>query len=165
MAVCDYCGTTYRGGAAVHGNLRFCTHQCRDRGRILELLDEFAPKVIDAEIQKLRTGPCEECGAQANIDIHKSYRVHSVVIWTQWRSLSHLCCQSCGRKHQWKAIGYSGTLGWWGLPFGPIITPIQIARNFFAIMRRADRPSPDFTRIMRVHLAERVSAAARHAQF
>ena len=82
MAVCDYCGTTYRGGAAVHGKLRFCTHQCRDRGRILELLDSFPPAAIDEQIESERVGPCAECGARANIDIHKSHKVYSALVWT-----------------------------------------------------------------------------------
>jgi hypothetical protein len=58
-----------------------------------------------------------------------------------------------------KAIAYSGLLGWWGVPFGLIITPYQLTRNIAGMLRRADRPSPDFIRVMRVHLAERVAAA------
>jgi hypothetical protein len=159
MAACEYCGTTYRGGAAVHGKLRFCTHQCRDRGRILELLDAFAPAAIDEQIERERVGPCAECGARANIDIHKSHTVYSALVWTSWKTLSHVCCQSCGRRHQMKAIAYSGFLGWWGVPFGLIITPYQLIRNIGGMLRRADRPSPDFIRVMRVQLAERVAAA------
>ena len=53
MAVCDYCGTTYRGGAAVYGKLRFCTHQCRDRGKVLEILDHVAPAIVDEEIERV----------------------------------------------------------------------------------------------------------------
>jgi hypothetical protein len=159
MAVCEYCGTTYRGGAAVHGKHRFCTNQCRDRGRILELLDAFPTAAIEKEIEKEHAGPCPECGARANIDIHKSHKVYSAFVWTSWKTQSHICCQSCGRKHQLKAIAYSGSLGWWGVPFGLIITPVQLLRNVAGMLRRADRPSNDFARTMRVHLAERVAAA------
>lgn len=159
MAVCDYCGTTYRGGAAVHGKLRFCTHQCRDRGQILELLNAFSPSTVDEQIRKASLGPCPECGALANIDVHMSHKVYSALLWTSWKTLSHVCCQSCGRRHQMKAIAYSGSLGWWGVPFGLIITPYQLIRNIAGMMRRADRPSPDFTRMMRLNLAKRLAAA------
>ena len=161
MATCEYCGTTYRGGAAVHGTLRFCTHSCRERGKKLELLDDFPPKVIDAEISALRSGPCAECGSLSAIDAHKSHFVHSIVLWTTWRSTTDICCKPCGRKHQFKAIGYCGLLGWWGIPFGIIITPVQIFRNALAIMRRDDQPSNAFVRISRLHLADRIIAASR----
>jgi hypothetical protein len=63
------------------------------------------------------------------------------------------------RKHQIKAIAYSGFLGWWGVPFGLIVTPYQLVRNGAGMLRRADRPSPEFVRAIRVHLAERIAAA------
>jgi hypothetical protein len=119
----------------------------------------YPPAVIDELIEKERAGPCSECGARANIDIHKAHKVHSALVWTSWKSLSHVCCQSCGRKHQMKAIAYSGFLGWWGVPFGLIITPYQLVRNIAGMLRRADRPSPDFVRAVRVHLAERVATS------
>jgi hypothetical protein len=73
----------------------------------------------------------------------------------------HVRCQSCGRKHQLRANGYSGAFGWWGIPFGLIITPIQIMRNFLDMMRHASQPSASFIRITPTHLAERVAAAKR----
>ena len=35
MAICDYCGTSYRGGALKEGLFRFCTGLCHDRGKVL----------------------------------------------------------------------------------------------------------------------------------
>jgi hypothetical protein len=153
VAICDYCGATYRGGAAVHGKLRFCTHQCRDKGRVLELLDQIPPSMIEDQIDKIRAGPCPECGSRASIDVHKSYKVYSALVWTSWRTRSHFCCQSCGRRHQAKALASSALLGWWGIPFGLLITPWQIVRNLLAMMRKADRASPDLERSVRIDLA------------
>jgi hypothetical protein len=106
MAVCDYCGTTYRGGAAIHGR-RFCTHQCRDRGRVLELLDDVPPSAIHRRVEEVRAGPCPECGAQANVDFHKSHRIWSAMFYTTW-TRTHFCCQACGRRHQMKDAAFSG---------------------------------------------------------
>jgi hypothetical protein len=106
MAVCDYCGTTYRGGAAVHGKLRFCTHQCRDRGKVLEVLDHVAPSIVDEEIERVRSQPCPECGGLTGVDIHKSHRIWSAMVYTTWKTESHFCCQSCGRKHQLKSLAF-----------------------------------------------------------
>src|SRR6202166_1364275 len=142
MAVCDYCGTTYRGGAAVHGNIRFSTNQCRDRGKWLEVLDPVPPCVVDQEIERVRLQPCPECGALTGVDIHKSHRIWSAMIYTTWRSTSHFCCQSCGRKHQLKSLAFSGLLGWW-MPIGLLITPFQIMQNVKGTFRRGDRASND----------------------
>jgi hypothetical protein len=35
MAICDCCGTTYRGGAIKHGDYRFCNGHCAERGEFL----------------------------------------------------------------------------------------------------------------------------------
>jgi hypothetical protein len=160
MAVCDFCGTSYRGGAAPHGKLHFCTHQCRERGRILEVLDQFPPMVVDEEIVKMRSGPCKECGGLAPVDIYKSHQVYSALLWTSWKSIPHFCCQECGRKHQIKGMLYSLFLGWWGVPFGLIITPFQIIRNVIEMTRNSAQPSADFIRIARINLAQRVMASA-----
>jgi hypothetical protein len=57
-----------------------------------------------------------------------------------------------------KALAYSALLGWWGMPFGLIITPYQLTRKVAGMLRGADRPSPDFIRVMRIRLADRVAA-------
>ena len=157
MAVCDYCGTTYRGGAAHYGKLRFCTHQCRDRGRVLELLDEVPPSAIDRCVDQVRTGPCPECGTRANVDYHKSHRIWSAMVYTTWNTRTHFCCQSCGRKHQMLGVAFSGLLGWW-MPIGFFITPFQIARNIAGMLRRGDRPSSDLVRMVKIDMAERMAA-------
>jgi hypothetical protein len=109
--------------------------------------------MIEDQIDKVRAGPCEECGARANIDVHKSYKVYSALVWTSWKTRSHFCCQSCGRRHQGKALVSSALLGWWGVPFGLLITPWQIMRNVLAMTRKADRASPDLERSVRIDLA------------
>jgi hypothetical protein len=157
MAVCDYCGTTYRGGAAVHGKLRFCTHQCRDRGRVLELLDDVPPSIIDRRVEEVRAGPCSECGAQANVDFHKSHRIWSALFYTTWKTRTHFCCQGCGRRHQMKDAAFSGLLGWW-MPLGFFITPFQVVRNIKGMMRRGDQASGDLVRSVKVAMARSMAA-------
>ena len=52
-------------------------------------------------------------------------------------------------------MGYSALLGWWGIPWGLLITPIQILRNGFELMKRAESPhaSAELVRIVRMHMA------------
>jgi hypothetical protein len=155
MAVCDYCGTTYGGGAAVHGKLRFCTHQCRDRGKVLEVLDHVAPSIVDEEIERVRLQPCPECGGHTGVDIHKSHRIWSAMLYTTWKTTSHFCCRACGRKHQLKSLAFSGLLGWW-MPIGFFITPFQMVRNVKGILRRSDAASDDLQRSVRIDFAQRI---------
>jgi hypothetical protein len=160
MAVCDYCGVTYRGGAATHGKLRFCTHHCRDRGKVLEVLDRVAPSVMDEEIERVRWQPCPECGGLSGVDIHKSHRIWSALVYTRWSTSSHFCCQSCGRKHQLRSFAFSGLLGWW-MPLGFLITPFQMVRNLKGMLRRGDLASDDLQRNVRIDFARRIAEASR----
>jgi hypothetical protein len=161
MAVCEYCGKTYRGGAAVGGKHRFCTHQCRDKGVILDQLDGWSDEDIWQYIDEASRGPCPECGADAPIDVHKFHDAWSVIIWTSWKTGSKVCCRACGFKEQRGAAIYTGLRGWWGFPWG-FITPIQIVRNIVAMSRKASGiPSSDFVRIVKLNLAARIAAARR----
>jgi hypothetical protein len=71
-------------------------------------------------------------------------------------------CKSCGDKSQIGGILSSALLGWWGFPWGLIMTPVQICRNIAGMMRKVDNtmPSEDLTRVARIHLASQVSQAA-----
>jgi hypothetical protein len=52
----------------------------------------------------------------------------------------------------------SAVFGWWGFPWGIIITPVQVARNTWGIFSGPDpsRPSEALARIARFHLASLV---------
>jgi hypothetical protein len=159
MAVCEYCGKTYRGGSAVGGKHRFCTHQCRDKGVILDQLDGWSEEDIWQHIDDASRGPCPECGADAPIDVHKFHDAWSVILWTSWKTDLKVCCKACGIKEQRRAAIYTGLLGWWGVPWGFVITPIQIVRNIVGMSRKASEiPSSDFVRLVKLNLAARVAA-------
>ena len=165
MAICEYCGNTYRGGSAVEGKHRFCTHQCRDKGVILNQLDGLLEEDIWRYIDDARRGPCPECGASVPIDVHKFYDAWSAILWTTWKTTSKVCCKACGMKEQRRAAIYTGLLGWWGVPWGFFITPIQIIRNIIGMSRKvSDVPSPDFVRVVKLNLAAHVAAARSSGQ-
>jgi hypothetical protein len=54
-------------------------------------------------------------------------------------------------------MGFSLLAGWWGVPFGVVLTPVQLVRNAIALMRSSKRPSADFARLMRLDLARRLA--------
>jgi hypothetical protein len=49
-------------------------------------------------------------------------------------------------------------LGWWGFPWGLVLTPIQMARNIMGIFAGPDfsRPSADLRKMVQVMLAARM---------
>jgi hypothetical protein len=157
MPTCDYCKAAYRGGAAVRGKLRFCTNQCRDRGRVLEFLNQGSPAFIDQRVDEARAGPCPECGTRANVHFHQSHRIWSAMVYTTWKTQRHSCCQNCGRNRQPNDLTFSRLPGWW-MAIGFCITPFQIGRNILGMTRRGDQVSPDLIRTVRVDLARELAA-------
>jgi hypothetical protein len=62
MAICDYCGASYRGGAMKEGPYRFCTGLCRDRGmKILQNLEGMSDEQMETLISRAHQGPCPIC--------------------------------------------------------------------------------------------------------
>jgi hypothetical protein len=69
-------------------------------------------------------------------------------------------CKQCATKSQIGSIIFCLFLGWWGFPFGLIVTPVQIIRNLIAMIGGADASTPSqlFEKIIRVQLAARTLA-------
>jgi hypothetical protein len=50
---------------------------------------------------------------------------------------------------------FSLAFGWWGIPWGLTLTPVQIGRNLFAVASPPDpsKPSARLERIVRMNIA------------
>ncbi|MGG1947256.1 hypothetical protein AB1286_21130 [Trinickia sp. NRRL B-1857] len=137
MAECSNCGKTFLiGGRSIDG-YRYCGTRCSDSHWIIATADQLPAEVIQPLVEKWRHGPCPICRRNDSpIDVHAEHRVMSFLIATQWSTRRHVCCRRCGQKKQFLAILQSSVLGWWGIPWGLIFTPIQIVRNFVGASRR-----------------------------
>ena len=82
---------------------------------------------------------------------------------TSWSSSPQLCCRSCATKSQIGGVLFSLFLGWWGFPWGLVLTPVQITRNFVGICGGPDpsRPSADLRKLVQVSLGARLIEASR----
>jgi hypothetical protein len=111
-------------------------------------------------VSEVHMAACPVCFGRGPIDVHKTHKIWSLVLLTSWNSFFHVCCRSCGIKKQLGALVFSGLLGWWGFPWGLIMTPIQIARNLGAMMKKTDpyRPSEELQEAVRFDLALQVLA-------
>lgn len=156
MATCDHCGTMILFGGIREGDRRYCGQPCHEQGLLVDLtarqvsLDE-----LDETLREIHEGECPKCGGPGPVDVHVSHTVWSLVIITSWRSRNLICCQSCGTKSKISAAFSSALLGWWGFPWGFVMTPIQIIRNIASLSSNPDpnEPSSKLEKIVRLSLA------------
>jgi hypothetical protein len=82
---------------------------------------------------------------------------------TKWSSSGQLSCRSCATKSRLGSVLFCLGLGWCGfLPWGLILTPVQIARNIMGMCAGPDaaRPSADLRRLVQVNLGLRMLQAS-----
>ena len=156
MAQCDYCGSTFRGWGLKHGPYNFCKGTCRDNGAVLDNLSALPAAEIDAFIDKFRKGTCPSCNRFCELDIHRSFRVYSIVFYTKWSTTTELSCQECARRRQSSDLGYCLVAGWWSFPVGPIMTIAQTIRNI-AAMKPRDLRTSEIAREARLILAQQLA--------
>ncbi len=148
MQSCDYCGSMVIFGAYRKGEERFCNATCADRSVLLASAAPIPPEALAAEVSAVHRGRCPRCHGPGPVDVLTSYQIWSVVLLTRWQSIPDICCGSCGFKAAlWNTL-FSATLGWWGVPWGLIMTPVQVTRNLIALTRNPHpyEPSPALRR-------------------
>jgi hypothetical protein len=162
MGKCDYCGTIILFGGKRDENGRFCKQNCQERGALMALSKQLPDALVREQIWKTHQGLCPKCGGAGPVDVYVSHKVWSALLLTSWSSAPEVSCRSCGRKRQWTAVGYSLLLGWWGFPWGLIVTPIQVGRNLMAMGRSANAstPSPELERVVRMTIASQTPRKA-----
>ena len=88
-------------------------------------------------------------------------QVWSALVLTSWKNEPQISCRSCGRKQQVLSLVISLVAGWWGFPWGLIMTPVQVIRNLRGIFGGPDplQPSPQLEQAVRVSIARQALAA------
>lgn len=117
-------------------------------------------------VNKIHAGICPKCNGQGPVDVHLSYKVWSALLVTSWSSNPLISCRSCGVKKQVGGALFSIVLGWWGFPWGFIMTPIQVIRNIVGMVSEPDasRPSPKLENILRLNLAAQLVEQSEASQ-
>ena len=160
MAKCDYCNSTILLGGVSLGKLRFCNQKCYQDGFLLTTSQQVPADIVKQQVDQLHQGQCPKCHGRGPVDVHTSYQVFSFLIFTHWSTKPQILCHSCGVKSQIGRTLTSLLFGWWGFPWGLIITPVQIARNIIGICSapNATRPSPQLEKLVRLHIATQLVA-------
>lgn len=155
MGSCSVCGNTIVFGGLREGRHRFCGDPCRRSGEILVATESVPIEEAEDRAGRMQEGPCPRCGGPGPIDVLASHWVWSAVFLTRWWSRPELRCASCVRKERGLAVGFSLLLGWWGIPWGPIMTVVQVAKNLGGLLGGPipGRPSADLVRLARMQIA------------
>ena len=159
MATCDACGTTILFGGVKSADLRFCNAKCQAKGALLSLARQLPPDLIKQQTSSVYHGSCPKCHGPGPVDVHTSYLVWSALVVTSWKNTPQVSCKSCGVKSQLGNAAASLLVGWWGFPWGLVMTPVQIVRNVVGAMRHgsADGPSPNLERVVSMTIAAQVA--------
>jgi hypothetical protein len=160
MKKCAYCGNSILFGGKRDGNLTYCNARCQSSGVLVAASRNLPPAVVADTLRSIHSGLCPKCHGTGPIDVHSSFRVWSMVFVTSWSTRQHLCCASCGQRTKLMDVLFCAALGWWGIPWGLALTPIQIGRNLHALAKAPDpaTPSAALERLVRMQLARRQNA-------
>lgn len=155
MASCNSCGTTILFGGKKEGKYRFCSDKCVAAGQVLSIADQIPPDVLEKYARDIHQGQCPSCNGAGPVDIHVSHNVWSALVMTSWTSTPNISCRPCGIKSQARGAAFSVLLGWWGFPWGLIMTPVQIGKNIVGMLKKADpeRPSPELMQQAKMMIA------------
>jgi hypothetical protein len=122
------------------------------------VLDHVSPVQLSAYIAQQAHGRCDSCGNETAIDLRASHRVYSLLVYTSWWTVVKLECRACSRKRQIGDLFFCVFLGWWGVPSGLIVTPMQLIRNAMSLSD-GEVPSRRFKQIIKIDLARRLVAS------
>lgn len=161
MAACAFCNTTILFGGRRQGNQRFCNAECEQRGVVAQTANQLPAADVARYLGEVHRGACPRCQGPGPVDVHTSYRVWSALLMTSWSSRPTVSCQPCGTKRKLGDALFSLVLGWWGFPWGLVMTPVQVGRNLFGLTQRPNPavPSATLERILRLQLAGRLAQA------
>jgi len=160
MAKCGYCGSTIFMGGVRSGAQRFCNNTCYQNARAASYSSIVPNDVLERQLEEVWRGNCPKCRSLGPIDVHKVHEVWSVLVLTRWTTKAQISCRSCAVKRQLGGIAFSFFFGWWGFPWGLILTPVQITRNIIGMTRGpgSSSPSADLRRMVLVNLGAQAVA-------
>lgn len=143
MAKCNYCNSTIVFGGIKEENFRFCNKKCYEKGYALIVANQIPQEVIMKHVQEVHNGACPQCKkSRGPVDVHTAHRIWSFVLLTSWVSVPTISCRTCGVRRQSLNLVSSFLLGWWGLPWGILITPIQISKNIAGMLSNPNKKGP-----------------------
>lgn len=119
---------------------------------------DISDHVVREHALSIRQGACPQCRKTGSaVDMRTEHWVWSAVLFTKYGRRTVLSCRDCGRRRNLQALGKCVLLGWWGFPFGLLITPYKIVANLGEMLRKdREEPSDALQESVRARLASSV---------
>jgi len=159
MARCANCGKFILGGKK-QGPLRFCNDLCYEQGFLIAVADQAAPEVVASRLVQLREQTCPLCDGEGPVDICTSHTAWSLVVMTSWKDHPQLSCARCGKKAILRGLAFTSVFGWWGFPFGLIVTPWQLMNGIKSLraLPNAEQPSAKLQEMVKLQIAHEIQS-------
>lgn len=158
MAKCGFCKSSIVFGGKTVGGERYCGDDCARKGVLMTLGRQVPPAVVRDEVLRIHRSNCPKCNGPGPVDLHSTYQVWSMLILTSWKTNCHLCCRRCATKAAVGDAVLSGIIGWWGIPWGLVVTPIQICRNIATATKSpSEHPSEALESLALMVLGDRLA--------
>lgn len=118
-----------------------------ERGMPAQPLDAISADISQDEVVRhamaIKHGPFPMCCMQGHaVGIRTSCWIGSAIVLTNRRMRRDLAGRECGARRTRRAMAFGMVLGWWGVPFGLILTPWYAGRNAMALAGYPDPPHP-----------------------
>lgn len=158
---CPTCGLSVLFGGVKDGDKKYCSKKCYEADDVNRVAKEIPNEAVVKLTEKIRNDRCPECQGPGPVDVHKSYSIYSIILFTSYKTNEHIVCRGCAKKKQLLDLLSSTLFGWWGIPFGLIVTPIQILKNIIAFFRNPGQNMPTdlmTQRIRQVLAAEKIES-------
>jgi hypothetical protein len=156
MARCSGCNRTIISGGVYDADARFCSKACLFKARLRQTARQIPPELLEQELLRAHRGPCPKCRGGGPVDVHDAHQIWSAVVLTRFWTTSEVSCRRCARSRQGASLATCAVLGWWGIPFGLVMTPVQIIRNIAAMSGGPNPrvPSDRLREAVRMHIAQ-----------
>jgi hypothetical protein len=159
MARCAHCGKFILGGKK-EGPLRFCNDRCYEQGFLTAVADQAAPEVVTARLAQVHGGVCPICHGEGPVDVCTSHTAWSIIVMTSWQDHPQLSCARCGKKAILRGLVITSVLGWWGFPFGLVVTPWQLMNGIRSLRKlpNSETPSAELQQMIKLQVAREIQS-------
>ncbi len=164
MKTCSACNKRIALGGEEFGTEIYCGERCKKMGLISASHQILTNEIVQNRIHEVHAGSCPKCGGEGPNDMQWHYTIWSFIVITSHKDIPEVCCRNCGLRKKIGGFFYSILLGWWGFPFGILLTPVQVIRNFigFFILPKQGKVSRQLDDAIRMELgAEALLEKAR----
>lgn len=162
MAWCYTCRKNIVFGGIRDQDLRFCSKRChQQQACFLESLELVTHLQASDERARMLASPCPLCHQARPVNTHQRAFTWSLLLWGQIDTETFVSCRVCALRLQSTWTLGSLLLGWWSLPFGPVLTIVAVSYNGLHALRSLlpSPPRPDLLVHARRSLARRWSDA------